>query len=82
MQIKSIFEQISADVFAATNLQQTKTFIKTFINEKKINDKDKQLILKNVDACKTLPRLQMYVCNSLLQFEGMGLDQLEKSTIE
>lgn len=71
--IKSVFEQISAQVFTMSNLAAAKSFITTFLTEKKINDFDKKMILANVEGCKSIAQLQSYICNSLLKFEGMGL---------
>ena len=72
--IKSVFEQISTQVFTMTNLSMAKTFISDFLIEKKINEFDKKSILIKVESCKSVGQLQNYLCNSLLKFEGMGLN--------
>ena len=78
--IKSIFEQISETVFTSNvSLNETKQFIVSFVNKKEINDKDKKMIINNVNASPTLIRLQMYIANSLLQYEGLGMNQLSKT---
>ena len=82
IQIKSIFEQISEKVFVAKDLKQAQQMIVEFVESKGINDKDKQMILKNTNDCKTLTKLQSYICNSLLQYEGMGMNQLNKISPE
>jgi len=74
VEIKSIFEQISEQIFKMTDLQQAKAFIDNFVKEKNINDVDKQSIIKNVSECKSLIRLQTYICNSLLKFEGLSVN--------
>lgn len=79
MNIKSIFEQISEQVFVMRDLNEAKTFVNNFVQEKGINDKDKNAIVKAVNECKTLARLQTYICNSLLKYEGMGVSQLNKT---
>ena len=76
--IKSIFEQISESVFKMTDLNETKRFVKTFVEEKNINPKDKQKILDEVNKAKSLLRFQTYICNSLLKYEGMGMNKLNK----
>ena len=78
MQIKSIFEQISSQVFLMTNLNQAKDFVTEFVSNKSIKEVDKKAILAAVNEAKTLTRFQTYICNSLLKYEGMGMNQLEK----
>ena len=73
MQLKSIFEQVTPEVFAMTNVTEAKAFITDFVNQKRINESDKRLILNNLDTIKSMSRLQQYICNSLLKYEGMGV---------
>jgi hypothetical protein len=77
--IKSILEQISSEVFIMRDLNKAKSFIRDFVVDKNINDKDKQSILSATDECKTMVRLQTYLCNALLKYEGMGVAQLNKT---
>jgi len=79
MKIKSIFEQISSQVFSMTDLNQAKAFVREFVEGKGIKEEDKKSILRAVDECKSITRFQTYICNSLLKYEGMGMNQLEKS---
>jgi len=77
--IKSVLSQVSESVFSAKTLKDGKDVIINFINQKNIDSVDKNTILKNVNECKTLIRLQTYICNSLLAFEGMGSNQFNKT---
>jgi hypothetical protein len=77
--IKSIFEQISERVFVMKDLNEAKLFVTEFVSEKKINDKDKQSILYEVNNARTLAKFQTYICNSLLKYEGMGVNQMNKT---
>jgi ribosome biogenesis protein Nip4 len=72
-QIKSIFEQIAEQVFKMTDATKAKTFITEFVNEKNINDDDKRTILNNIENLKSIAQIQRYICNSLLQYEGLGV---------
>jgi hypothetical protein len=72
-QIKSIFEKIADKVFKMTDATKAKTFIVEFVNEKNINDEDKKTILNNIDNLKSITQIQKYICNSLLQYEGLGV---------
>jgi hypothetical protein len=73
VQIKSIFEQIAEQVFKMTDATKAKTFITEFVTEKGINDEDKRMILKNLENLKSIAQIQRYICNSLLQYEGLGV---------
>jgi hypothetical protein len=82
IQIKSIFEQIAEQVFKMTDATKAKTFITGFVNEKNINDNDKKIILKNIENLKSITQIQRYICNSLLQYEGMGVESKKKLVSE
>jgi hypothetical protein len=79
VQVKSIFEQIKDEVFAAKNINDIKAFVVDFVQNKNIEDKDKQAIIKSVSEIKTVAKFQLYICNSLLKYEGMGVNRFEKS---
>lgn len=80
--IKSIFEQISSKVFLMTSLAEAKTFVTEFVNSKDINEHDKFNILHEVNNAKSLVRFQTYICNALLKYEGMGMNQFNKTAKE
>jgi hypothetical protein len=73
VQIKSIFEQIAEKVFVMNNVNDIKSFVKSFVEEKSINNIDKNIIVTNVDKCKNTQAVQRYICNSLLKYEGMSI---------
>jgi len=75
VQIKSIFEQIASEVFNMKDVNTAKQFVTEFVNNKKIKDEDKKVIVDNVNACKSISRIQIYICNSLLRYEGMSLNK-------
>ena len=78
MNIKSIFEQISSQVFAMTNLGQAKAYVTEFVNSKGINEDDKRSILAAVNEAKTLTRFQTYICNALLKYEGHSMNKVNR----
>ena len=80
--LKSIFEQISEQVFQMKNLEQAKEFVIKFVEGKDINEKDKLSILNEVKNVPSLVRFQTYLCNSLLKYEGMGINQINKTSRE
>ena len=73
VQIKSIFEQIAEKVFTMNNTNEIKTFVTEFVESKDINIVDKNTIIENVSKCKNVQSIQRYICNSLLQYEGMSV---------
>ena len=73
VQIKSIFEQIAEKVFVMNNMNEVKSFVKSFVEGKNINNVDKNTILMNIDKCKNIQAVQRYICNSLLKYEGMSV---------
>ena len=75
VQIKSIFEQIASEVFNMKDVNKAKQFVTEFVNNKKIKDEDKTVIIDNVNNCKSISRIQTYICNSLLRYEGMSLNK-------
>ncbi len=74
-QIKSIFEQIAEQVFSMRNPNQAKQFITEFVSGKDINETDKQMIIRNVNGCKQMDKIQSYICNSLLKYEGLSVNK-------
>lgn len=74
LKIKSVFEQIAAEIFTMRDANKAKLYIVEFITSKGINGVDKNIIVNNVNKCTNINAIQRYVCNSLLQYEGMGLN--------
>jgi hypothetical protein len=74
MKYTSTLSQIAEQVFTATTVGQAKSIVTNHIGDTKIKDADKNLIIKNVNELKSLVRVQTYLCNSLLKFEGLGLN--------
>jgi hypothetical protein len=75
LQIKSIFEQIASQVFTMTNLTEAQNFIIDFVRSKDIKQEDKDAIIVNTIQSKSITRLQTYICNSLLKYEGMSVNK-------
>lgn len=80
--IKSIFEQISEEVFVMKDLNEAKEFVLNFVQNKQINEKDKAGIIKAVNEAKSLYKLQYYIANALLKYESLGVGQLSKTCKE
>jgi hypothetical protein len=79
--IKSIFEQISTYIFASNDtLDNDKQYIINFVNAKQINDKDKKTIIRNVTDVVSKYKLQYYIANSLLKYEGLSINGHSEET--
>jgi hypothetical protein len=80
--IKSIFEQISEKVFTAKTLTEAQQQVIEFVRGKDINDKDKQSILLETSNAKSLVSFQRYISNALLKYEGLGMNNFDKTARE
>lgn len=75
MKYDSTLTQVAEKVFQATNLKQAQDIITSHIGNTRINGEDKNAIMTNAMSAKSLVRLQTYMCNSLLKFEGLGINK-------
>jgi hypothetical protein len=75
---KSVLEQIINDVYTMTDVNEAKNFIENFLEEKKIDDVTKKQMLQNISEIKSMLKLQFYMTNSLLRFEGMSVNKYDK----
>jgi hypothetical protein len=74
IKIKSILEEIAPQVFQIRNLDEAKEIINNHVNGKKIKDTDKQIITRNINELKNINAVHRYVANSLLKYEGLGVN--------
>lgn len=77
--IKSVIEKVAGEVFAATNVEEAKRIFIDFIKGTKIKEEDKKKMETTASGFTNLVKLQFYVANALLKYEGMGttLDKKE-----
>lgn len=75
---KSVLEQIINDVYKMTDVNEAKKFIENFLEEKKIDNVTKSQMLQNISEIKSMLKLQFYMTNSLLRFEGMSVNKYDK----
>ena len=75
---KSVLEQITSDVYKMTDVNEAKKFIENFLEEKKIDNVTKSQMLQNISEIKSMLKLQFYITNSLLRFEGMSVNKYDK----
>ena len=77
--IVSIFEEISIAVFPMRSLTEAQTYTIKHVQDSRINEHDKAAITRAISDCKSLIQFQRYICNALLKYEGMGVDNMNKS---
>lgn len=73
MEIISTLAVIAQDVFTAPDLTTAREIISTHISESKIKEEDRQKMLLEVSRIESLVKLQRYMSNALLKYEGLGL---------
>lgn len=76
VQIKSVLAQIAEKVFQMKDLEAAKEYIEQFLEDKEINEKDKESLILGIHNCKNMTRLWTYIANALLKYEGMGSDMI------
>jgi hypothetical protein len=72
-QITSIFTSHYEALMALTDFESLKNKVLEIVKESRINETDKRKIVFEVEnRISNLSRLQMYVTNSMLKYQGQG----------
>jgi len=74
MNLTSTLTQIAEQVFIAKNCDEAKKIALDFLNESKINEEDRKKMISEIETKKDLVKLQIYIANALLKFEGLSLN--------
>jgi len=74
MKLESTLTKIAEQVFGATSVEQAKTIALEFLSESKINEVDRKKMIAEIETKKDLVKLQIYIANALLKFEGLSLN--------
>jgi len=78
--LKSTLTQICEQVWASKTLEIGKKLILDHVESTDIKPEDKKRITRTVNECKTKYKLDYYLANSILMFEGMGLNPKPKTS--
>jgi AAA+ ATPase superfamily predicted ATPase len=71
--VTSIFTQHYNDLMQINDAQELYTRVSIIVNESKINDFDRKKVLNDVRKVNTsLLKLQTYLTNSMLKYQGLG----------
>ena len=79
-QLKSTLETICSEVFNVKDVNKAKDIAVKHLEQTEVKDKDK--MIKEIKGFTHINALQRYVCNALLKFEGLGMNQLSKEKPE
>ena len=72
-QITSIFTSHYEALMTLTDFESLKNKVLEIVKESKINEMDKRKIIFEIqNRISNLSRLQMYVTNSMLKYQGQG----------
>ena len=71
----SILNRITEKVFCADNLANAKIVFINEITNSKIDNIVKNKMLNEINNIKSLVKLQSYLCNALLRFEGLSINK-------
>jgi len=74
MKIESTLTNIAEQVFTATSVQQAKQIALEFLDKSKIKEEDRKKMINEIETKTDLVKLQIYIANALLKFEGLSLN--------
>lgn len=74
MKLESTLTNIAEQVFEAKTVEQAKIIALNFLSESKIKEEDRKKMITEIEKTKDLVRLQIYIANALLKFEGLSLN--------
>lgn len=71
--MKGILDKAMNDIYTATTLDECKALALNLVHQSKINDRDRNTMVRNINNSNTLIKLQTYLTNSYFVFNKMGL---------
>jgi len=69
----STLDQITTQVFEAKTLDEAKKICLDYLQESKIKEADRLKMISEIEQMKYLHKVQLYVANALLKYEGLGV---------
>ena len=73
MKLVSTLDQIASQVFEAKSLDEAKVICLTFLKDSKIKEYDRKKMILEIQSAKYLHKVQRYIANALLKYEGLGV---------
>ena len=75
MNIQSTLTKIAEQVFTAKSCDEAKKIALDYLSESKINEEDRVKMIAEIEQKKDLVKLQIYIANALLKFEGLSVNK-------
>ena len=75
MNIQSTLTKIAEQVFTAKSCDEAKKIALDYLSESKINEEDRVKMIAEIEQKKDLVKLQIYITNALLKFEGLSVNK-------
>ena len=75
MNIQSTLTKIAEKVFTVKSCDDAKKIALDYLSESKINEVDRIKMIDEIKQKKDLVKLQMYIANALLKFEGLSVNK-------
>lgn len=69
--VRSILESVCTQVWAEPNLNRAKEIVITKVTNSNINDDSKDVIINTVNGIYSKNKLDSYIANSMMAFEGL-----------
>lgn len=74
VKVTSTLDKIITQAFTTEDLKEGKKIVCEYLENTKINIEDKETMIKNIKSSKSLNDFHKYLANSLLKYEGLGLN--------
>lgn len=73
MSYESTLNQVAQIVWGMRSLEEAREAFITHVESTKIKDVDRLTMVNNVNGIRSKSKLDLYLANSLLKFEGLGV---------
>jgi protein associated with RNAse G/E len=73
VKIVSTLDNIAEQVFNAKTVDEAKTICLGYLESSKIKESDRTKMITEIKGMKYLHKVQFYIANALLKYEGLGL---------
>lgn len=70
---QSVLRAILDDVYTAKTLEAGLAIVEKLLVDSPVREEEKRLMILHAKGCQTLVKLQTYITNSFLKYEGMGV---------
>jgi len=74
MKIESTLTNITEQVFEAKALDEAKKICLDYLQDSKIKESDRLKMISEIEQMKYLHKVQLYIANALLKYEGLSLN--------